>query len=69
MEKELKELKEKDEEQPVPFIPSYVQSTTESLSQAMSQVSLKALEINGLKKKIKELEYMAENKEKARNIL
>ena len=61
-----KELKEKDKEQQVPFISSSIQSGTNSLSQAMSQVSLKALEVTGLKKQNKNLEDIAEKKEHER---
>ena len=56
MERELKELKEKDKEQQVQVISSSVQSGTDYLSRAMSQVILKALEITGLKKQNKNLE-------------
>ena len=63
LEKELKELKEKDKEQQVPVVSSSVQSGTYSLSQAMSQVILKALEITGLKKQNKNLEDMVVKKE------
>ena len=65
----MEELKEKDQEQQVSVIPSSETSGADSLSQAMSQVSLKALEITSLKKQNKDLVDMDENKEKARKML
>ena len=62
-------MKEKDQEQQVSVIPSSEIYGVVSLSQAMPQVSLKALEITGLKKQNKDLADMAENKEKARKML
>ena len=50
-------------------IPSSKTSSADSLSQAMSQVILKALGIIGLKKQNRDLVDMAENKEKARKTL
>ena len=43
LEKELKELKERDKGKQVQVISSSIQSGTDSLSQAISQVSLKVL--------------------------
>ena len=65
----MKELKEKYQEQQVLVIPSFEISGADSLSQAMSQVSLKALEITGLKKQNRDLVDMAKNKEKTRKML
>ena len=63
-----KELKEKNKEKQVKVISPFVQSGTDSLSQAMSQVSLKYLEIIGLKNQNKNLEDIDEKKEKRKEI-
>ena len=63
-----KELKEKNEQQVQVISPS-VQSGADSLSQAMSQVSLKNLEISILKNQNKNLEDIAEKRENERNKL
>ena len=50
-------------------ISSSIQSGTDSLSQAMSRVSLKVLEITSLKNQNKNLEDIAEKKEKGKERL
>ena len=63
MERELKELKEKPQQQPTPMAQSSKISGADSLSQAMSQVSLKTLDIAGLMKQNRDLMDMANFKE------
>ena len=58
-----------DKEKQVQVILSYVPSGTDSLSQAMYQVSLWYLEIIGLKNYNKILEDIAEKREDERNKL
>ena len=64
-----KELEVKNKEQEVQVISPSIQTGADSLSQAMSQVSLKNLEITGLKNQNKNLEEIAEKREKERNTL
>ena len=54
-----KELKEKNKEQQAHILSPPIQSGTNSLSQAMSQVSLRDMEIIGLENQNKILEHMA----------
>ena len=64
-----KGLKEKNKEQQVQVISPFVQSGADCLSQDMPQVSLKDLEITGLKNQNKNLEDIDEKREKERNTL
>ena len=64
-----KELKEKNKEREVHIISPPIQSGTNSLSQAMSQVSLRDMEITGLKKQNKNLEGVAVKREQERKTL
>ena len=63
MEKELKELKEKYQEQPMPLTQSSEVPDADLLSQAMSQVSLKNIDITGLMKQNQDLMEMADVRE------
>ena len=63
------ELKEKNKEQQAQVISPFVQSSVDSLSQDMSQVSLRDLEITGLKNQNKILEDIAEKREHERKKL
>ena len=54
-----KELKEKDKEHEAQFISAPVQFGADSLSQAMSQVSIRDMEITGLKNQNKIFEDIA----------
>ena len=69
MEKELKEMKEKVQEQPTPMTQSpkvpnaFEVPSVDSLSQAMSQVSLKTIEITGMMKQNRDLMEMVDVRE------
>ena len=63
LEKELKELKEKAQEQPTPATQSPEVPGAYSLSQAMSQVILKTIDITGLMKQNRDLMEMANVRE------
>ena len=69
MEKELKELKENTHEQPAPTAQSSEISGANSLSQSMSQVSLKAIEITGLNTQNRDLMDMASVREELKKKL
>ena len=62
-------LKEKNEQKKVQVISPSIQYGADSLSQAMSWVSLKYLEITGLKNQNKNLEDIDEKREKERKTL
>ena len=64
-----KEQKEKNKEQQVQVISPSLQSGVDSISQAMSQVSIKDLETTGLKNQNNNLEDIAEKREKERKTL
>ena len=65
----MQELKEKNQIQQISAIPSSEASGVDSLSQAMSQASIKALEITTLRKQNHDLVDMDEHKEKVRKAL
>ena len=62
-------LKEKNEEQQVQVISPSLQSGVDSISWAMSQISIKYLETTVLKNQNKNLEDIAEKREKERKTL
>ena len=64
-----KELQEKCEEVEIPATILNVETNTTSLSNAMSQVKIRDVEITRLKQQNKNLEYMASKKEEEKNKL
>ena len=66
MQEKEKELQEKEKELESRIIPSFTESGEQTIVQARSQVSLKELELVGLKNQNKNMEILALKREKER---